>query len=80
MPKKKCPECGMDRSQWTRNDGLGFEKEGLTYCCKGCARTTGCVCKNDVRPRPKNTRKKMGPHSLAGHDLSGREATPTVND
>ena len=39
-----CPRCGMAQRQWSGNDGQGYTLDGQTYCCRGCAEGTGCVC------------------------------------
>jgi hypothetical protein len=39
-----CDGCGMKRSEWKGNSGHGYVKDGLTYCCKGCAEETTCSC------------------------------------
>jgi hypothetical protein len=31
-----CPNCGLDRSEWTENDGEGVSGSGLTYCSQDC--------------------------------------------
>ncbi|HEX2910314.1 MAG TPA: hypothetical protein VH186_05860 [Chloroflexia bacterium] len=41
----KCPNCGMPQDQWKGNNGQGYEMNGQTYCCQGCANHTGCTCK-----------------------------------
>jgi hypothetical protein len=37
----RCPECGMDRSDWPAG---GYTKGNAEYCCEGCAEGTGCTC------------------------------------
>lgn len=37
---EKCPHCGMDVSLGSQPT----ERNGKTYCCKGCADETGCTC------------------------------------
>lgn len=39
-----CHQCGMQKGQWSGNQGKGIEKDGMYYCCKGCADDTGCMC------------------------------------
>jgi hypothetical protein len=39
-----CPNCGMNRDEWQGNGGLGYEYQGQTYCCEGCADGSGCTC------------------------------------
>jgi hypothetical protein len=39
-----CHECGMQKGQWSGNQGKGIEKGGMYFCCKGCADGTGCMC------------------------------------
>jgi len=38
---ESCPRCGMDRKDWLDD---GFRRDGLDYCCLGCAGDTGCTC------------------------------------
>jgi hypothetical protein len=45
--EETCLSCGMDREDWSANQGEGFKKEGETYCCQGCAEGTGCTCAED---------------------------------
>lgn len=39
-----CPKCGLPEELWTWNHGLGCKKAYQTYCCRGCADNTRCVC------------------------------------
>jgi hypothetical protein len=48
MEQKRCANCGMGKSQWTRNDGRGFSREGIFYCCEGCAQDNHCTCRRAV--------------------------------
>lgn len=41
---KKCPGCGMQKTEWKGNKGRGFEGDDDTYCCRGCAEGSGCTC------------------------------------
>lgn len=45
MSEQTCPRCGMTKSQWKGNGGDGVERDGVRYCCDGCANGTGCTCK-----------------------------------
>lgn len=45
MVDKTCPTCGMTSNKFGANNGLGFEKEGDIYCCRGCAEGIGCTCR-----------------------------------
>jgi hypothetical protein len=40
-----CYKCGMLKANWKGNEGRGYTKDGLTYCCQGCAEGTGCTCR-----------------------------------
>jgi hypothetical protein len=40
-----CPACGMDL---TEPQTQGFVLGAETYCCRGCAEGTGCIC-NEAR-------------------------------
>ena len=48
MEDQMCPRCGMNQKDWTANEGRGFNKEGESYCCQGCAEGTGCTCEETV--------------------------------
>ena len=41
MMEDTCAKCGLPRSAWTDD---GYDAEGETYCCRGCAEGTGCTC------------------------------------
>jgi hypothetical protein len=52
-----CANCGMPKSQWTRNDGQGVKRENVMYCCEGCAQDNRCICRGgrvtrDTKGRP----------------------------
>jgi len=38
-----CLTCGSSSSEWL-NGGVAIS--GKTYCCQGCANSTGCVCRS----------------------------------
>lgn len=42
--QQKCPGCGLADSDWQGADGRGYTKDGLRYCCSGCAEDAGCTC------------------------------------
>ena len=42
--ERTCPNCGMPKSQWKGNYGQGYQQQGETYCCEGCAENVGCGC------------------------------------
>ncbi len=42
--RQMCPNCGMPHEQWKGNDGHGYNREGRSYCCQGCADGSGCTC------------------------------------
>jgi hypothetical protein len=44
----RCPRCGMDKAGWTGNDARGYDFQGQTYCCEGCAKNTGCTCTSEM--------------------------------
>ncbi len=44
MAEQTCPNCGMPKSEWQGDGGEGYTKDGVTYCCRGCAEGTGCTC------------------------------------
>jgi len=41
IPKPACPGCRMIKNEWP---GEGYTHDGETYCCQGCAESTGCTC------------------------------------
>ena len=45
MAMQNCANCGMPQGEWKGNNGQGVQKEGQTYCCRGCADSTGCTCR-----------------------------------
>ena len=42
-----CPNCLMEKSEWTGNAGKGVQQDQDVYCCQGCAEDTGCTCADD---------------------------------
>ncbi len=40
MDKNTCPACGMPRQAWP---DAGVAKDGVTFCCQGCANGTACT-------------------------------------
>lgn len=42
MNDEPCPSCGMERDEWATL--AGFENDGKTYCCRGCAEGAECTC------------------------------------
>jgi hypothetical protein len=48
MKSIRCGYCNMLKSEWTRNDGNGVSREGIPYCCTGCAQNKRCTCKSGV--------------------------------
>lgn len=44
-----CPNCGMEPEEWA--EAQGYMKDGLSYCCEGCAEDRGCVCFHPASPR-----------------------------
>jgi hypothetical protein len=63
--QQRCPRCGMDKAGWTANDARGFELQGTTYCCEGCAKNTGCTCSVN----PNGTPAPISVPSGAGNEL-----------
>ena len=39
--EQSCPECWIPRRDWKSR---GVERDGETFCCRGCAEGTGCTC------------------------------------
>jgi hypothetical protein len=53
----ECAGCGLKREWWSASAGKGYVKEGLTYCCQGCAKNAKCRCDSisaGIRSAPKN--------------------------
>jgi len=48
MTHHNCPVCGCDIS------GEGYEKDGITYCCKPCAEKGNCECDCGCHTNPTN--------------------------
>lgn len=44
MAEQVCPRCGLPKESWQGDEGEGYEKDGTTYCCQGCAEGSGCTC------------------------------------
>src|SRR5947207_13253047 len=47
IPAPACPGCRMKKNEWP---GEGYTHEGETYCCQGCAESTGCTCVKISKP------------------------------
>jgi hypothetical protein len=46
MAEQRCPECGMEKSDWSENGGgLGDPRDRTVFCCPGCAQDTDCTCR-----------------------------------
>jgi hypothetical protein len=45
MAEQMCPYCGLPKELWQGNEGDGYDKDDMTFCCQGCAEGTGCTCK-----------------------------------
>jgi hypothetical protein len=43
-----CPGCGMPREDWPKVAGAGYAKDGVVYCCEGCADGSGCTCRQYI--------------------------------
>ena len=37
-----CANCGMKQDEWRTRQG--YQMDGETFCCEGCATGTGCTC------------------------------------
>lgn len=62
-----CARCGMEEEDWTGNNGAGVSLEGETYCCEGCARDRGCVCKGEA-PAEKSVVEETDPAASKSFD------------
>jgi hypothetical protein len=45
MAEQHCPECGMEKSDWSENGGIGDHRDRTVFCCRGCAQDTDCTCR-----------------------------------
>jgi hypothetical protein len=34
----------MPREDWPDNEPGGYAKDGIAFCCRGCAEGSGCTC------------------------------------
>jgi hypothetical protein len=64
---EECPRCRMPRDTWPDDSGGGALKDGVTYCCKGCADDTGCTCRGNRTQEP------------AGQRPAYQDTAPTLN-
>jgi hypothetical protein len=39
-----CVGCGMEKSEWKGNNGEGYTRDGMDYCCTDCAEGIECGC------------------------------------
>lgn len=86
--EQTCARCGMEKQDWSEPEG--FELEGITYCCQGCADDTGCTCleslgdkvaspseEEDLAPRPGRGRRTKTPGRAAKNKSArGRPSRP----
>src|SRR5438309_1682456 len=42
----RCPGCGKALEEWSTAAGFHYMTD--TFCCKGCATETGCICGNNL--------------------------------
>jgi len=55
-----CAECGMERTAWKGNEGQGYRLGGDLYCCKACAKGTGCTCGEEpIEPRETGSTRRI---------------------
>jgi hypothetical protein len=45
MMNERCSRCGLLRSEWKEDGGLGYVRNGQVFCCRNCAEGRGCTCK-----------------------------------
>jgi hypothetical protein len=80
MSQARCPNCGMQQTEWLGSDREGFLKEGRTYCCQGCADggASGCTCRVanpgvEMRGEGADADLLMTPRDRNGRPLSPEE-------
>lgn len=69
-----CPNCGMERPEWSSPDG--YSKEGLAYCCEGCAEDRGCVCFHESLSRSAPPAPRLEEASAPKVPAPGERAAP----
>lgn len=72
-----CPNCGMERAEWSEPEG--YRKESLLYCCSGCALDTGCVCFHPATRRaapPPRSRRQDAVPGVRGPGPTRRKRSP----
>lgn len=42
VTEQTCANCGMKQDEWRTPQG--YQQDGETFCCEGCATGTGCTC------------------------------------
>jgi len=42
VTEQTCANCGMKQDEWKTPQG--YNQDGETFCCEGCATGTGCTC------------------------------------
>jgi hypothetical protein len=62
MKETSCPNCGMSKSEWMRNDGRGVSREGLVYCCEGCAVKNQCTCRYEGSRKARDVKGRRPAH------------------
>jgi hypothetical protein len=86
--EQTCVRCGMENQDWSEPEG--YELEGTTYCCQGCADDSGCTCQEalgeklasadeeaEPAPRPGRGRRSKTPGRAAkGKPGRGRTGKP----
>jgi hypothetical protein len=45
---RDCPACGLPREDWPDDGAGGYSKDGVIYCCHGCADGPGCTCRRYI--------------------------------
>ena len=61
MCEQLCPNCGLEKGEWSERDGeggVGFIYDGALHCCHGCAFQTGCACATEQTPLSRQTHRR----------------------
>jgi hypothetical protein len=79
MSQPQCPNCGMPQTEWLGSDREGFEKDGRTFCCQGCAQggAGSCTCRvADPGVTPRDGEGDAAELLMTPRDRNGRPLRP----
>jgi hypothetical protein len=58
-PETACPNCGLATNEWISRHGEGYERDGVSYCCRACAEGVGCACRRLVLLHERRSRYRQ---------------------